>query len=145
MSAAVSARGAALLAGLAVAAMPAAGAAAEVEHPQRAAELGAAPGREGVERRLDGGRAQPGRDARTAVSAALVENGVPVLGAVRRLEQLHTPSRHLGLIPAAERSGEALATVRGLGEVVGATTVSRSTTKTSVEPGGISGEGDCLP
>ncbi|MBJ7452542.1 MAG: cobyrinic acid a,c-diamide synthase, partial [Blastococcus sp.] len=42
------------------------------------------------------------------------------LGAVRRLEQLHTPSRHLGLIPAAERSGEALATVRGLGEVVGA-------------------------
>ena len=51
---------------------------------------------------------------------ALAAAGVPVLGAVRRLEQLHTPSRHLGLIPAAERSGEALATVRGLGEVVGA-------------------------
>ena len=51
---------------------------------------------------------------------ALAAAGVPVLGAVRRMEQLHTPSRHLGLIPAAERSGEAVATVRGLGEVVGA-------------------------
>jgi cobyrinic acid a,c-diamide synthase len=44
--------------------------------------------------------------------------GVPVLGAIRRLEQLHTPSRHLGLVPAAERSAEAVATVRRLGEVV---------------------------
>ncbi len=49
---------------------------------------------------------------------ALAAAGVPVLGAVRRLEQLHTPSRHLGLIPAAERSEAALATVRRLGEVV---------------------------
>ena len=44
--------------------------------------------------------------------------GVPVLGAIRRLEQLHTPSRHLGLVPAAERSAEAVATVQRLGEVV---------------------------
>src|SRR3954463_4932838 len=49
---------------------------------------------------------------------ALGAAGVPVLGAVRRLEQLHTPSRHLGLVPAAERSAEAVATVRRLGEVV---------------------------
>jgi cobyrinic acid a,c-diamide synthase len=49
---------------------------------------------------------------------ALAAVGVPVLGAVRRMEQLHTPSRHLGLIPAAERSDSALATVRRLGEVV---------------------------
>lgn len=49
---------------------------------------------------------------------ALVAAGVPVLGAIRRLEELHTPARHLGLIPAAERSTEAVSTVRRLGEVV---------------------------
>ncbi|MGY1722024.1 cobyrinate a,c-diamide synthase [Blastococcus sp. SYSU DS0533] len=49
---------------------------------------------------------------------ALGAAGVPVLGAIRRLETLHTPSRHLGLVPAAERSAEAVATVRRLGEVV---------------------------
>jgi cobyrinic acid a,c-diamide synthase len=51
---------------------------------------------------------------------ALGAAGVPVVGAIRRLEQLHTPSRHLGLVPAAERSAEAVATVRRLGEVVAA-------------------------
>jgi cobyrinic acid a,c-diamide synthase len=51
---------------------------------------------------------------REALSAA----GVPVVGAVRRMDQLHTPSRHLGLVPAAERSTEAVATVRRLGDVV---------------------------
>ncbi|MFD2093495.1 cobyrinate a,c-diamide synthase [Blastococcus deserti] len=49
---------------------------------------------------------------------ALGAAGVPVLGALRRLDQLHTPSRHLGLVPAAERSADALATVTRLGEVV---------------------------
>jgi cobyrinic acid a,c-diamide synthase len=49
---------------------------------------------------------------------ALGAAGVPVLGAIRRLEQLHTPSRHLGLVPAAERSTEAVTTVARLGEVV---------------------------
>jgi cobyrinic acid a,c-diamide synthase len=49
---------------------------------------------------------------------ALDTAGVPVVGAIRRLDQLHTPSRHLGLVPAAERSAEALATVARLGEVV---------------------------
>ncbi|MGK5732438.1 cobyrinate a,c-diamide synthase [Streptomyces sp. URMC 124] len=39
---------------------------------------------------------------------ALTESGVPVLGAVRRAEQVHTPSRHLGLVPVAERSAEAV-------------------------------------
>jgi cobyrinic acid a,c-diamide synthase len=51
---------------------------------------------------------------------ALGAAGVPVLGAVRRLDALATPSRHLGLVPAAERTAEALTTVRALGEVVGA-------------------------
>ena len=50
--------------------------------------------------------------------AALGAAGVPVLGAVRRHDSLHTPSRHLGLVPAAERSADAVATVRRLGEVV---------------------------
>jgi cobyrinic acid a,c-diamide synthase len=49
---------------------------------------------------------------------ALGTAGVPVLGAVRRHDQLHTPSRHLGLVPAAERSAEAVATVARLGQVV---------------------------
>jgi cobyrinic acid a,c-diamide synthase len=49
---------------------------------------------------------------------ALGSAGVPVVGAIRRLDQLHTPSRHLGLVPAAERSAEAVATVARLGEVV---------------------------
>jgi cobyrinic acid a,c-diamide synthase len=49
---------------------------------------------------------------------ALGAAGVPVLGAVRRMEQLHTPSRHLGLVPAAERSAEAVITVARLADVV---------------------------
>ncbi|GHF72496.1 hydrogenobyrinate a,c-diamide synthase [Streptomyces mashuensis] len=39
---------------------------------------------------------------------ALGGAGVPVLGAVRRAGTVHTPSRHLGLIPVAERRTEAL-------------------------------------
>ncbi|GAA3447246.1 cobyrinate a,c-diamide synthase [Planomonospora venezuelensis] len=34
---------------------------------------------------------------------ALAESGVPVLGALRRSDAVTTPSRHLGLVPAAER------------------------------------------
>ena len=49
---------------------------------------------------------------------ALDAAGVPVLGAVRRMTELATPSRHLGLVPAAERTAEAVATVRALGDVV---------------------------
>jgi cobyrinic acid a,c-diamide synthase len=46
--------------------------------------------------------------------------GVPVLGAIYRQEALAVPSRHLGLIPAAERAAEAAATVAALAEVVAA-------------------------
>nr|WP_111552877.1 cobyrinate a,c-diamide synthase [Kitasatospora sp. SolWspMP-SS2h] len=46
-------------------------------------------------------------------------SGVPVLGAVRRAGAVDTPSRHLGLVPAVERSAEALRAVREMGELVG--------------------------
>ncbi|MEV6674854.1 cobyrinate a,c-diamide synthase [Streptomyces sp. NPDC051162] len=42
---------------------------------------------------------------------ALAESGVPVLGALRRVAAVDTPSRHLGLVPVAERSAAALAAV----------------------------------
>lgn len=44
--------------------------------------------------------------------------GVPVIGALRRGEELATPDRHLGLVPAAERSDEARQTIRKMGETV---------------------------
>jgi cobyrinic acid a,c-diamide synthase len=46
--------------------------------------------------------------------AALDEAGVPVLGVLRRTRELFTPSRHLGLVPAAERRAEAVAAVGAL-------------------------------
>jgi cobyrinic acid a,c-diamide synthase len=49
---------------------------------------------------------------------ALAEVGMPVLGVIPRLAELTTPSRHLGLIPAAERSAEAERTVAALAGVV---------------------------
>jgi cobyrinic acid a,c-diamide synthase len=51
---------------------------------------------------------------------ALTDVGVPVLGALHRDNAIETPSRHLGLVPAAERSPEAQATVDRLGALVGA-------------------------
>jgi cobyrinic acid a,c-diamide synthase len=49
---------------------------------------------------------------------AIEDLGVPVLGALRRDPGIETPSRHLGLIPAAERNADAVATVERLGELV---------------------------
>ncbi|MDI3404897.1 cobyrinate a,c-diamide synthase [Streptomyces cavernicola] len=45
---------------------------------------------------------------------ALGESGVPVLGALRRESQVKAPSRHLGLVPVAERRAEALESVAAL-------------------------------
>jgi cobyrinic acid a,c-diamide synthase len=44
--------------------------------------------------------------------------GVPVLGVIRRLDQLAVPSRHLGLIPAAELGGDAAAAVSALTAII---------------------------
>ncbi|MEU3727187.1 cobyrinate a,c-diamide synthase [Streptomyces sp. NPDC031705] len=45
---------------------------------------------------------------------ALEEAGMPVLGVMRRAPQVATPSRHLGLVPVAERRADALAAVAAL-------------------------------
>ncbi|WP_185053475.1 cobyrinate a,c-diamide synthase [Thermocatellispora tengchongensis] len=51
---------------------------------------------------------------------ALAESGVPVFGAVPRTDGVATPSRHLGLIPAAERQAEALAAVDRMAALIAA-------------------------
>ncbi|MFH7597160.1 cobyrinate a,c-diamide synthase [Streptomyces racemochromogenes] len=49
---------------------------------------------------------------------ALEEAGTPVLGVLRRAPQVATPSRHLGLVPVAERRADALAAVAALADQV---------------------------
>ena len=51
----------------------------------------------------------------TMLREALAPLGIPVVGVVRRSAELANPSRHLGLVPAAERAGEATRTVARLG------------------------------
>ncbi|MFD8914030.1 cobyrinate a,c-diamide synthase [Streptomyces sp. NPDC059575] len=49
---------------------------------------------------------------------ALESVGVPVLGVLRRSVGLETPSRHLGLVPVAERRAAAVEAVAAMGAVV---------------------------
>ncbi|MGW6905519.1 cobyrinate a,c-diamide synthase [Streptomyces sp. NPDC054940] len=51
---------------------------------------------------------------------ALESTGVPVLGVLRRVARVDTPSRHLGLVPVAERRGEAVDAVAAMAAQVGA-------------------------
>ncbi|MFJ4834045.1 cobyrinate a,c-diamide synthase [Streptomyces sp. NPDC088747] len=49
---------------------------------------------------------------------ALDESGVPVLGVLRRAPQVDTPSRHLGLVPVAERRADAVEAVAAMASQV---------------------------
>ncbi|WP_027759472.1 cobyrinate a,c-diamide synthase [Streptomyces sp. AA1529] len=49
---------------------------------------------------------------------ALEGSGVPVLGVLRRAKAVRAPSRHLGLVPVAERRAEAVESVAALAEQV---------------------------
>jgi cobyrinic acid a,c-diamide synthase len=51
---------------------------------------------------------------------ALAAIGLPVYGAIRRAEGIVTPSRHLGLIPAAEREPTARQAMRAMGDLIAA-------------------------
>ncbi|MFF9813005.1 cobyrinate a,c-diamide synthase [Streptomyces sp. NPDC014006] len=51
---------------------------------------------------------------------ALDSAGVPVLGVLRRAPQVDTPSRHLGLVPVAERGTAAVEAVAAMGAQVAA-------------------------
>ncbi|MCY0931333.1 cobyrinate a,c-diamide synthase [Streptomyces sp. H27-H1] len=49
---------------------------------------------------------------------ALEEAGMPVLGVLRRVPQVAAPSRHLGLVPVAERRADAVSSVAALADQV---------------------------
>ncbi|MFV0136746.1 cobyrinate a,c-diamide synthase [Streptomyces sp. HMX87] len=51
---------------------------------------------------------------------ALDSAGVPVLGVLRRVPQVDTPSRHLGLVPVAERRAQAVEAVAAMAAQVAA-------------------------
>jgi cobyrinic acid a,c-diamide synthase len=50
--------------------------------------------------------------------SGLARTGVPVLGVVPRLPDIVVPSRHLGLVPVAERRPEAVAAVDALADLI---------------------------
>ncbi|MFH8257282.1 cobyrinate a,c-diamide synthase [Streptomyces roseolus] len=54
----------------------------------------------------------------TLLREALEQSGVPVLGVLRRAPAVATPSRHLGLIPVAERQAQAVEAVAAQAEQV---------------------------
>ncbi|HVW41557.1 MAG TPA: cobyrinate a,c-diamide synthase, partial [Amycolatopsis sp.] len=53
------------------------------------------------------------------IRAALAPTGIPVLGALRRSDDVHAPSRHLGLVPAGERAAESRRLLPTLAEWIG--------------------------
>ena len=61
-----------------------------------------------------------GSDRHEALLREALEGVAPVLGVLRRDAGIEVPSRHLGLVPAAERAPEAVAVVQRLGELLAA-------------------------
>ncbi|WP_372517834.1 cobyrinate a,c-diamide synthase, partial [Frankia tisae] len=57
---------------------------------------------------------------RELLTEALADIGMAVFGAVPREQTVHTPSRHLGLVPAAERRPAAVDAVDRLGALIAA-------------------------
>lgn len=55
---------------------------------------------------------------REILAEALDEIGVPLLGVLHRSDAVATPSRHLGLVPVAERAPDAVATVDALADLI---------------------------
>jgi cobyrinic acid a,c-diamide synthase len=55
---------------------------------------------------------------REILADALEEIGMPLLGVLHRSDAVANPSRHLGLVPVAERAPEALATVEAMADLV---------------------------
>jgi cobyrinic acid a,c-diamide synthase len=55
---------------------------------------------------------------RDILASALDEIGAPLLGTLHRSDAVATPSRHLGLVPVAERAPDALKTVDALAELI---------------------------
>jgi cobyrinic acid a,c-diamide synthase len=49
---------------------------------------------------------------------ALKPLGIPILGVLSRSDEIHTPDRHLGLVPVAERREEATRSLDALGKVI---------------------------
>ena len=58
-----------------------------------------------------------GSDRHEALLREALEDVAPVLGVLRRDDGVVTPSRHLGLVPVAERAPESVATVQRLAEL----------------------------
>jgi cobyrinic acid a,c-diamide synthase len=54
----------------------------------------------------------------TMLREALKPINIPVLGVLRRNDEIHTPYRHLGLVPVAERRSEATCSLHALGQVI---------------------------
>lgn len=55
---------------------------------------------------------------REILADALEEVGMPLLGVLHRSDAVANPSRHLGLVPVAERAPDALATVDAMADLV---------------------------
>ena len=54
----------------------------------------------------------------TMLREALRPLGIPILGVLRRDDEINTPDRHLGLVPVAERREEATRSLDAMGKVI---------------------------